>query len=54
VLVRAHELAVITNQDREQLEGMIQQRLLSSGLGARASQKATTKRWTRSRRKHRL
>jgi hypothetical protein len=54
VLVRAHELAVITNQDREQLEAMIQQRLLSSGLGARASQKATTKRWTRSRRKHRL
>ncbi len=54
VLVRAHELAVITNQDREQLEGLIQQRLLASGLGARSSQKATTKRWTRSRRKHRL
>jgi NurA domain len=54
VLVRAHELAVITNQDREQLEGLIQQRLLASHLGARPSQKATTKRWTRSRRKHRL
>ncbi|MCX6070440.1 MAG: DNA double-strand break repair nuclease NurA [Chloroflexi bacterium] len=54
VLVRAHELAVITNEDRQQLEGLIQQRLLESGLGARPSQKATTKRWTRSRRKHRL
>ncbi len=54
VLVRAHELAVITNQDREQLEGLIQQRLLANHLGARSSQKATTKRWTRSRRKHRL
>jgi hypothetical protein len=54
VLVRAHELAVVTNQDREQLEGLIQQRLMESGVGARPSQKATTKRWTRSRRKHRL
>jgi hypothetical protein len=54
VLVRAHELAVITNQDREQLEGLIQQGLLASHLSARPSQKATTKRWTRSRRKHRL
>jgi hypothetical protein len=54
VLVRAHELAVITNQDREQLERLIQQTLLASNLGARPSQKAITKRWTRSRRKHRL
>lgn len=54
VLVRAHELAVITSQDREQLEGWIQRRLLAVQLGARASQKAITKRWTRSRRQHRL
>jgi hypothetical protein len=54
VLVRAHELAVITNQDRDQLEGLIQLRLLASGLGGRPSQKAITKSWTRSRRRHRL
>jgi hypothetical protein len=54
VLVRAHELAVVTNQDRVQLEALIQQRLLESHVAARLSQKATTKRWTRSRRKHQL
>ncbi len=54
VLVRAHELAVVTNQDRQQLEGLIQQRLVDSHVAGRASQKATTKRWTRSRRKHQL
>jgi hypothetical protein len=54
VLVRAHELAVITNQDRDQLETLIQRQLLASNLGARPSQKATTKRWTRSRRRHHL
>jgi hypothetical protein len=54
VLVRAHELAVVTQQDRDQLEGMIQRRLLESNLAGQASQKSTTKRWTRSRRRHRL
>jgi len=54
VLVRAHELAVITQQDRDQLEGMIQRRLLESNIAGQISQKATTKRWTRSRRRHRL
>jgi hypothetical protein len=54
VLVRSHELAVVTNQDRQQLETLIQQRLIESHVAGRASQKATTKRWTRSRRKHRL
>jgi hypothetical protein len=33
---------------------MIQRRLLESNLAGQVSQKATTKRWTRSRRRHRL
>lgn len=53
-LVRAHELAVVTNEDRQQLETYIQQRMLEHNLSPRTSQKATTKRWTRGRRKHRV
>jgi hypothetical protein len=53
-LVRAHELAVVTNEDRQQLETMIQRQMLEHNLAPQISQKATTKQWTRGRRKHRV
>jgi hypothetical protein len=53
-LVRAHELAVVTAADRNAFESMIEGALLRRGLRPRRSQKAQTKRWTGSRRRHRL
>ncbi len=54
VLVRAHELAVVTQHDRSALESLIAGALLRQGIEPRISQKSTTKRWTASRRRHRL
>ncbi len=54
VLVRAHELAVVTQEDRQALESLIAGALLREGISPRTSQKSTTKRWTAQRRRHRL
>lgn len=53
-LVRAHELAVVTSADRRAFESMIEGALIRRGLKPRQSQKAQTKRWTGSRRRHRV
>ncbi len=53
-LIRAHELAVVTQQDRQALEGLLSQELLALGLDIRPSQKSRTKRWTSRRQRHRL
>jgi len=53
-LVRAHELAVVTFEDRQALEGMLAETLLRHGLPAQPSQKSLTKQWTGARRRHRL
>jgi hypothetical protein len=53
-LVRAHELAVVSVEDRRTLEGMLAEALLRHGLPAQPSQKALTKQWTGARRRHRL
>jgi NurA-like 5'-3' nuclease len=45
-LVRAHELAVVSNLDRQNLESFIQNRLIDHGLSFSQSRKAETKRWT--------
>jgi hypothetical protein len=53
-LVRAHELAVVSVEDRRALEGMLAEALLRHGLPAQPSQKSMTKQWTGARRRHRL
>jgi hypothetical protein len=53
-LIRAHELAVVSNIDRQNFEALIQSRLLEGGVRFTHSQKAETKRWTREKRRHRL
>lgn len=53
-LARAHELAVVTNQERQRLDEMMAASLARHGLTPRASTKATTKRWLGGRRSHRL
>jgi hypothetical protein len=53
-LVRAHELAVVTNADRQTLNNMIHNTLLEHGLMLQHSLKSETKRWTRKRRRHHL
>jgi hypothetical protein len=53
-LIRAHELAVVTQQDRQAIEGLLSQELLALGLDVRPSQKSRTKRWTSRRQRHRL
>jgi hypothetical protein len=53
-LVRAHELAVVTNMDRQSLDAMIQNSLMDHGWMAQQSLKSETKRWTGRRRRHRL
>jgi len=53
-LVRAHELAVVSSEDRQALEEMLAEALLRHGLPALPSQKALTKQWTGARRRHRL
>ncbi len=54
VLVRAHELAVVTREERDAFDQMVQTSLVRHGLFARISQKAQTKQWTAGRRRHRL
>jgi hypothetical protein len=54
VLVRAHELAVVSMEEREAFDTMVQSALAKHGILARISQKAQTKQWTNSRRRHRL
>jgi hypothetical protein len=54
ILIRAHELAVVTHEDRKSLESMIQRSLLQQGVAAGHSQKAESKLWTARRRRHRL
>jgi hypothetical protein len=53
-LVRAHELAVVTNADRQTLDAMIQNTMLEYGWMLQHSLKSETKRWTSKRRRHRL
>ncbi|MFP3852702.1 MAG: DNA double-strand break repair nuclease NurA [Anaerolineales bacterium] len=53
-LARAHELAVVTSQERQQLDQMMATSLARHGLTPRASTKATTKTWLGGRRSHRL
>jgi len=53
-LVRAHELALVGQNDRRALDDLVRAALVRQGLTALASQKAQTKRWTARRRRHRL
>jgi hypothetical protein len=53
-LVRAHELALVGQDDRRTLDSLVQAALLRHGMSGLASQKAQTKRWTGRRRRHRL
>ena len=53
-LVRAHELALVGQDDRRTLDNLVQAALVRHGLSGLASQKAQTKRWTSRRRRHRL
>jgi hypothetical protein len=53
-LVRAHELAVVTNSDRQSLNAMIQNSVMDHGWMAQHSLKSETKKWTGRRRRHRL
>jgi hypothetical protein len=53
-LVRAHELALVGQDDRRALEELVTAALARHGASGLASQKAQTKRWTSRRRRHRL
>jgi hypothetical protein len=52
VLVRAHELAVVRQPDRQALDQLVAAALNRHGVVAGISRKALTKRWTASRRRH--
>ncbi|HET7011005.1 MAG TPA: DNA double-strand break repair nuclease NurA [Anaerolineales bacterium] len=52
VLVRAHELAVVRQPDRQALDDLLAASLAHHGLLPMTSQKARTKKWTASRRRH--
>lgn len=54
VLIRAHELAVVTSQERQLLEGHIERMVLQSGEAPTHSQKSITKGWIQGRKRHRL
>jgi hypothetical protein len=54
LLVRAHELALVGQDDRRTLDGLIQSTLARHGIAGLTSQKAQTKRWTARRRRHRV
>lgn len=53
-LVRAHELALVGQDDRRALDDLVQAALIRHGVSGMTSQKAQTKRWTNRRRHHRL
>jgi hypothetical protein len=54
VLVRAHELAVVGQDDRKRLDELLGAELVRNGLEPRISQKARTKGWTTHKRRHNL
>lgn len=54
VLVRAHELAVVAQADRQRLDELLGAELMRQGLAPRLSRKAESKRWTSQRRRHAL
>jgi hypothetical protein len=47
-------LAVVTMEEREAFDNMVQTALVKHGILTRISQKAQTKQWTNTRRRHRL
>jgi hypothetical protein len=53
-LVRAHELALVGQDDRRALDRLVQASLVRHGISGLTSQKAQTKRWTGRRRRHHL
>lgn len=53
-LARAHELALVTHQDRMSLENLLRGELAGRGFRPRPSTKATTKGWLSGRRRHTL
>lgn len=53
-LTRAHELAVVTQSERLELDRLLNQVLLRQGLRPKRSQKSLVKRWSGKRRRHRL
>lgn len=53
-LVRAHELALVGQDDRRALDDLVQASLIRHGMSGLTSQKAQTKRWTSRRRRHSL
>jgi NurA domain len=53
-LARAHELAVVTQSDRQELEGMLNAAMFRRGMVPSPSSKALTKQWIGSRRRHRV
>ncbi len=53
-LVRAHELATVSQAERRSLESLLSQSLLRHGLAPRPSQKAVTKGWLGRRRRYQL
>jgi hypothetical protein len=54
VLARAHELAVVTPSDRQELDRMLYAAMFRRGLVPSPSRKSQTKQWIGSRRRHRL
>lgn len=54
VLARAHELAVVSQAERQTVDAMFEQGLLAQGLESKRSHKQTAKRWLTARRHHSL
>jgi hypothetical protein len=54
VLARAHELAIVTQPERETLDRMLDDELMRRGIRPQASRKALAKRWLGGVRRHRL
>lgn len=53
-LARAHELALVSHQDRTALENILRGELAGRGFAAQPSTKSMTKRWLSGRRRHSL
>lgn len=53
-LVRAHELAVVSQAERSELEAMFTGAMIRHGMSAQPSTKSITKRWSSGRRLHRI
>jgi hypothetical protein len=54
VLARAHELAVVSQQERQAVAGLFEHALLEHGIPPAISHKQSAKRWLGSRRRHRV